>query len=376
MSKMRSVGGRVIVLTALARCGSACVSDNDMPLPPADASIADAGALDSGSAKPTFLPAHYADQWGVAACGYEMRCAASNFLYYDTSKEACIRDASASFLWIGRLLEPAIDANRVRFDEALFRECVTEFGSSDCGFGFTSNTSCLRFFEGQQGFSEPCFLDEECGPGLYCNLGGEAGSCGRCDRVAAVGEDCSARPCGLGSACWRHAERRACVAFDLPLDAPCGIDPNRSCRGSLRCVGEDGQQTCKRPGMMEGQRCDPTDRMFADCDYLAGMSCADGLCERLSFVGVGNSCGGLVQCMSDGFCPSGAGAMCTPFPREGEACRFDLFCDELTYCDSGTCVRKEGKGLLCVNDLACMEGLSCLGPRGGTRCDDEWRECD
>ena len=249
--------------------------------------------------------------------------------------------------------------------------------------------------------------------GAFCDPSGVrcAGGAGVCiDRIcqpvgAAIGAPCSTT-CTPGLACVDGA-----CAEPVAAGGACG--DHEDCAGSEFCVGG----RCAPP-VTEGGACDGTGRCAVNarcedgacrgarvqvCPNDGADTCASGDgCRRLPVatcqlpLPAGAACENTNDCERDMWCDRRAGTpgVCTPFPREGEACSVagtidcldDRVCAAETVSSSGTCQPRRGLGErcddlrpvsgdgLCVGGLGCFDG-TCGELRGeGELCPEAW-EC-
>lgn len=258
---------------------------------------------------------------------------------------------------------------------------------------------------GGQPLGAVCAFDEQCATGR-CNGDVEAGTCGECVTIAALGEDCTGahQGCSVSAVC----SDGICRSLRKVEGEECALgakgDDREECDVELFCarVGDFGEPgECVRRTPVGGSCADELSRcaLGATCNgdkvcelpvpgsCLYGYSCVgesvcgdDGACHP-GTLAQGAACGivdgsfiddacspGLVCGHQDGDAP---GTTCVPLPTKGEACIRErcaegLFCfkpmvdDTQMFCDT-----PRGEGEACIKDgyyrVDCAAGLECRG---------------
>lgn len=228
--------------------------------------------------------------------------------------------------------------------------------------------------EARQDLGEVCDTESLCLSDLFCEFISLSSS-GTCRRpYVAIGGVC--RPeagdeCLIGSVCVDlDGAGRRCLSIPATLGDLCSAE--RACVGELACgAAGDGPARCLET-RTAGEVCD--EAALVGC--VSGLVCEDLLGESLCWpasVGVGELCGGRVQC-SEGLACALAGEVevttCVSRPTLGEACApGGLACTSGLECSlslgSYLCSRRPvGEGEECnpAEGLFCAAGLFCTTP--------------
>ena len=178
--------------------------------------------------------------------------------------------------------------------------------------------------------------------GAPCDDGDACTEADRCAALVCLGtaRDCAALggPCRVGTC---SADTGACVALDVPDDAPC--DDGDACTTDDRCGG--GACTGGTP-RAAGDPCDDGD------------ACTDqDVCTDAGCTGSPADCSPLDGPCQTGACEAGTGACVAIAAAEGDPCDDGMACSAGDVCTAGTC-----RG----DTTACP----CVGAPDGTACDD------
>lgn len=219
-----------------------------------------------------------------------------------------------------------------------------------------------------------CAFDSQCATSR-CSADVEAGTCGECVTIQALGQDCTGdhQGCSISAVC----EGGVCKSLRKIEGEECALGPKGDdlgeCDVEMFCAHVNGYQA---PG---------------ECVRLSGMggSCGDELSRCGSGMGCneenvcvvpepgsclyGYYCGGESYCGDDGLCHPGTlaeGAQCGIVDGDfiDDGCGAGLVCGNLEFPNGGggpgtptTCVPLPLEGEPCVRER-CAEGLFCFRP--------------
>lgn len=240
-------------------------------------------------------------------------------------------------------------AGQVEFDGHLARQCLTLLTAELAGCPFHQVSSdadiatCEGVFTGHGSAGAPCFLDNECSPGLAC-----AKSATVCSNQCCAGL-CQARPA------------------PIPVGGPCARGDLCVTGGYCQFAGAMG--TCTTATSEAGTPCTSAAACAAPLvcvpDYLRGRTTFTASCLRP--VGTGGDCsdssGNYCDDIRDHCDP--ASARCVRLAAVGDPCDPDSIdtCVYHSWCDARTktCVARGDVGDACstVLDVDCIETLSC-----------------
>jgi hypothetical protein len=253
-----------------------------------------------------------------------------------------------------RSLFAAVEAGKVRYDDAAAVRCRDEMAARSCDATTREGRVplvCNEVFVGRVATGGKCGFDLECTSGLCLLPGCPPGACcpGTCEpgERNPIGTPCqSDLQCELESFC---GPDRTCIAL-LAAGGRCKSDGQ--CAYGLGCVGKtelmDG--TCARLPLLDepcpdnrcaeiGARCDenetcvPVGLVGAQCD-------TDAECSRFLECGPAGSCIDTPgagedctrQCAGETFCARDTTNTCTPLQEDG------AFCEVAEQCAGGLCL--------------------------------------
>jgi hypothetical protein len=282
-----------------------------------------------------------------AMCSFKERCNDPELTADSYRAESCIEYFRARY-------EDSIDVaglvaeGRIAWDPVVYGRCVTREARAGCK-DEAPRKPCYAAHGKLEG-GDPCLLDAECGPELFCN--GIPGCGGRCQRT-------------------------------LPEDGEC--EHQFQCAQGLTCLQAQLDWLCV-PTPKRGTRCSESDSCGPNlhCEVFKG-SDFNGSCQpnRTSFdpylIKPGKACGNESVCAGSTKCrphqvkPVGeAYGSCLEALADDERClRSDRVlrsaCEDGSYCDAaadleyGRCVLRLAEGEPCAGEdpHACLEGLSC-----------------
>lgn len=279
-----------------------------------------------------------------------------------------------------------VRAGSIRFDGAAAAECLARVGQSCSQSDSELASLCRRAFTGTVAAGGPCWRNEECASGGYCDHGTDTRACpGTCRAPLAVGAACTLdRQC----AGWLAGTATCVSGMCGPVadvaggveGQRCGVIPgtpaNRvSCMTGLACISG----MCRRP-VAAGAPCTSDDACVAGTacartpgtttrtcvspsvivrSTAGGMCSANGatapLCNPLAHL----ECNAMSTCVSLG--DGSMGSRCIPGnDLLAATCNEGLRCDQT----SSTCVPRAATGQACMRDSDCLsnecEGDRCL----------------
>lgn len=352
-----------------------------------DAAAPDADPPDLGPADAGTVP-DLVRLLAVAECARNTRCIPVSMDFFGVDEAACVVQAM-------RTIEPAIAAiaagvadQRVGFDADRARACAASIETSDCELGI-DQAVCRGMFTGTRRARQGCFVDGECGPGLYCQPPPEAvgcsyspllleleplacmnpsNGCGVCTPYAQPGAPCySNQGCDDAEAVCRNvgsagSPRFLCVARG-DLGAACGGEVG-ACRHLIGCVGSPGAQTCQREAGL-GEACDDRQVRAPRCSGPRGLVCSStGTCARgAAIVGVGEDCDDVTAACAIGAYCNTRTRQCTALPGAGRPCLQGL-CGTDARCVQGRCEALGAPGEACTTWSECADGQGCRGLDG------------
>jgi hypothetical protein len=214
---------------------------------------------------------------------------------------------------------------RRAFDAEAASSCLAYLGSRTCGAAPTSasqaaeeKAGCSRIVDGTREEGQPCFVQKDCKPGLFCPPLKDSGS-SVCTAPAASNEAC------LGTQPFGVVDHPACqrgLFCELTGENPDGC-PSPPCN-QYHCVpyGEEG---------------DPCTAL----DCAEGLACRDGTCKKGPPSAAGGSCRSTEHCADGLFCDPNTG-QCAARKAAGAACRDVIEANSIFEC-KGVC-QAEGDG--------------------------------
>lgn len=323
-----------------------------------DAGGNEVGPLDGGQIDWIEL----AERWRAASCHRTFRCSLATGESAHGSLAACLSGDLQPYLERLALRRQLEAAGRAPVVADLLAECTRELVEDPC---FARLAACERADSGVVGLGEPCFLDEECASGLYCESERRREQCGACQALPSATEPCvtidGVPRCGPNTFC-----------FDGFCD-PIGLlgEPCPAWCGSGYCGDVGSERQCLLPPAGEGDTCER-----GQCwEPYRDLGCVDGVCRvRGVATTSGATCGEEVRCSPEYFC-NGA---CRRWAQVGEPCT--AICDARTgFCGpEGICVERRPVGGTCRSGPQCAPGLHCLGLPGdgvGQCGETTWRAC-
>lgn len=242
------------------------------------------------------------------------------------------------------LLDGPVAKGTVKYDGTKVSDCVAAIKQRGCAiFSTRLSTFCSSTLQGTVAAGQPCTLNAECTPGLFCKT---AACPGVCTSLLAESATCeSSDQCQEGFTC---DDVSSCQS------TPC----QKACKKS---VGIDVTAA-------EGDSCDPTTQKLCQSGLVcAAVSVAGGSavfqCERPA---TGATCHLAIPdaCASGQFCvitPPSLEGTCTPIPKAGEACGKPspndkrAICAPGAVCDTaaGKCVAFQDLGGSCTANDQC-----------------------
>ncbi len=344
------------------QCGCDPFCDTqDLGVPERDAGV-DLGGVDLGPPDlggSPFDPSARATERATAFCRFLERCSPASLEFFELTFQTCVEQNVQDLLPQFQAYGGGILEGRLTFDEEAFDACQQAYSNSDCVAGITPGLcNDQRAWTGSGVINDACFVNPECGQGLFCKpTPGQL--CGTCQRRAFSGSSCDEDLCGVSDACFEilaTGEMR-CLSDTLAEGELCGTTQTGLCNGQLDCIGTPA--TCQRPQQTQGAPCG-TGPDGPRCNVNANLNCDGNSCEMLSWVGTGSFCGATRACrVSGGRCDFILG-ICFGLPNEGSAC-FEGRCRDGLYCDNASvCRALKNTNEACDNPRACAEPNRCL----------------
>ncbi|MBI5496074.1 MAG: hypothetical protein HY904_13705 [Deltaproteobacteria bacterium] len=342
--------------------------------------------------------ADFCAAWAGAACAHAQRCDPATYAAVDV--EGCEPAMTARCERERAPQRAAEQQGRMHYDKRHARGCI-EF-ERDRACDQAPSPSCVDVFSGRVTADQPCTMEAECAPGLYCSGGPDTcglcvaryplgGPCwgptgcqvgllctdGRCTGTLRLGQGCTGTttPCPAGSMCFPpFPPLGVCTALGVEgADCQAGGGFSLPCAPGLVCSATDGGTHCLGPGE-EGAACDSAGQRAPRCHDDGVRLYCDATTQRCAAVRVspaGGACGASSICRADERCVSGT---CTPRPRAGDACSAGAAeaCFD-SACTGGRCVAAARLGEPC--DAGCP-GLHCVAAACGAEACDGGRAWD
>lgn len=274
--------------------------------------------IDSGLGNGDIPAENYCETIAESFCDFYLRCGRMVATGPTQCRERFLESCNNRYEPTYIILETA---GHLSFDGAAWEVCASYLEDVQCtDHGTDLDGPCAAIWRGEAQQGEACGLGLEsfvCAEGNACAI---TLPCGDCREISGVGG-----PCGDGLHLCddaHHCVDGLCAASPA-LGEPCGGDLTNDCASNgIWCV--DG--ICQAVGYVGiGQSCSGILR----CPYFA--SCTDGVCVEQS--ALGDPCTTSGQCAS-GFCADGICA--APLPL-GSPCDGSMLCLGGT-CDNGLCV--------------------------------------
>jgi hypothetical protein len=231
---------------------------------------------------------------------------------------------------------------------------------------------------GGRSIGAPCAFDDQCATGR-CSADVDAGTCGECVTIAALGHDCTGphQGCSISAVC----KGGVCQSVRKVEGEACSLgargDDLNECDVELFCaaVGDWGEPgTCLRRTPL-GESCGGGQArciLGAWCEHEMCVLPVPGTCN-----GARPWCGSASYCGDDLLCHPGTllqNAACGIVDESfvDNECVSGLVCGNLEYPNGGggygtpsTCLPLPGKGEPCIH-ARCGEGLFCFRPPEGS----------
>jgi hypothetical protein len=307
---------------------------------------------------------------------YQKCIANDTDLFYRVEKDLLDAQAGDGALEksIEDIIQASVDDPKIDADSDKYATCLA-FLESDppCEDASDLNdmleeAGCNGMFVGTVEEGETC-VDQQCVPGAYCEVDGEAeDDCGTCVVAAKKGEDCTEKACDDGLYCQQDAEDDTLLTCeDTPDEEPeasVGDEcvslydcyPALACGAEGTCVAAEvvgNGDACEPYGAMGGTRfCEGSivsHTLF--CDVDVGSGATEGTCKTSPSTGeacagpAGTTCNALesVCNVSNSTCEAraGLGDSCVQEgsdaePSASELCAVNAFCDDSTnLCSTG-----------------------------------------
>lgn len=249
----------------------------------------------------------------------------------------------------------AVDAGRVRYDQAAALHCLQQLASACAAV----RPACEQVLVGVVPPGEPCHSGHECRPGAWCDRSTCPGTCrlqGGAGAEVATPEACNSPVVdGLEDGGFR------CGAL-LQLGEAC--DAASRCAAGLRCgVEQRCEAAVPEPTQFSrrGEACTGAFQGIALRFCQLGLAChlltaTEGVCgARFE---VGQRCTGDPRgCVRNARC---SGGECVPLNDVGSSCLQTTDCVEGLACHAdGRCGARLGRRSTCTSSLDCLEGLRC-----------------
>jgi len=276
----------------------------------------------------------------------------------------------------------AIDRGDIVVDDVALTSCLANVQCLPDALGAPGVAAsdpwvaCLSAFRGTDAPGGPCYLDEECGPGLRCDRS-PASPCGTCMTKRTTGEACSRD----AECAWLTADAVGmCIsgicmtvsdaARFATIGERCGLvnvgttsAASTTCATGLYCTNNGSAVlSCVEPGGLgaecigvtcgpglacQGRACRPVQSAsllgelcgsspdgdtFISCEATTRLTCVDSRCAARP--ALGEPCGGAAPACASGICRAG---VCGPPGDSGSACSDDRRCVS-GACIDGACV--------------------------------------
>ncbi len=298
--------------------------------------------------------------------------------------DGCTYDALGNLYAAFDQLTMSLNAKKVLYDGTKVAACMAAMKAA-CSIDTKEPPECKAVFTGTIADGASCSDNRACVSGV-CS--GTATGCGKCMKLADLGEACTSdEVCSCSAYC---VGGKCVVATPPTASQPCSFSLN--CAAGLYCPTTQPTPTCAALAKL-GEACDgstlcddtstcgPQDNCVAKSqkteacvssgDCATGLVCvADPTTQKatcLTPAKTGEACTVAGQCAyADQTCVSGK---CASLPAKGQPCP-NYQCDKHLICDTSdltkpaVCVALLASGATCASDLSatpCDDGLVCIG---------------